>query len=75
MDIAKDYAESQGWRVEDKALLKLYLILSQVPNDDQGNAVELVKEIMNHAAGHAKTGLAISFLADSVLFLPSRRVI
>lgn len=57
VDIAKDYAESQGWRVEDKALLKLYLILSQVPNDDQGNAVELVKEIMNHAAGHAKNRL------------------
>lgn len=57
MDIAKDYAESQGWRVEDKALLKLYLILSQVPNDDQGNVVELVKEIMNHAAGHAKNRL------------------
>lgn len=57
VDIAKDYAESQGWRVEDKALLKLYLILSQVPNDDQGNVVELVKEIMNHAAKHAKNRL------------------
>ena len=57
VDIAKDYAESQGWRVEDKALLKLYLILSQIPNDDQGNVVELVKEIMNHAARHAKNRL------------------
>lgn len=57
VDIAKDYAEGQGWRVEDKALLKLYLILSQVPNDDQGNVVELVKEIMNHAARHAKNRL------------------
>ena len=55
VDIAKDYAEGNSWRVEDKALLKLYLILSRIPNDDQGNVVELVKNIMNHAAEHAKS--------------------
>lgn len=57
VDIAKDYAEGNSWRVEDKALLKLYLILSRIPNDDQGNVVELVKNIMNHAAEHAKSRL------------------
>ena len=55
VDIAKDYADGNSWRVEDKALLKLYLILSRIPNDDQGNVVELVKNIMNHAAEHAKS--------------------
>lgn len=57
VDIAKDYAEGNSWRVEDKALLKLYLILSRIPNDDQGNVVDLVKNIMNHAAEHAKSRL------------------
>ena len=54
VDIAKDFAEEQGWRVEDKALLKLYLILSQIPNDDNGNIVDIVKELMQHAAKHAR---------------------
>lgn len=54
VDIAKDFAEEQGWRVEDKALLKLYLILSQIPNDDNGNIVDIVKELMKHAAKHAR---------------------
>ncbi len=54
VDIAKDFAEEQGWRVEDKALLKLYLILSQIPNDDNGNIVDIVKELMKHAAKHAQ---------------------
>lgn len=57
VDIAKDYAEGNSWRVEDKALLKLYLILSRIPNDDQGKVVDLVKNIMNHAAEHAKSRL------------------
>ena len=53
VDIAKDYADENGWRIEDKALLKLYLILSQLPNDDQGNVVGIVKETMERAAEHA----------------------
>ncbi len=53
VDIAKDYADENGWRIEDKALLKLYLILSQLPNDDQGNIVGIVKETMERAAEHA----------------------
>ena len=57
VDIAKDFAEEQGWRVEDKALLKLYLILSQIPNDDNGNIVDIVKELMKHAAKHARRRL------------------
>lgn len=57
VDIAKDYADEQSWRVEDKALLKLYLILSRIPNDDQGNAVGIVKEIMDRAAAHAERSI------------------
>lgn len=55
VDIAKDYADEQGWRIEDKALLKLYLILSQLPNDDTGNVVGVVKETMERAAEHARS--------------------
>ena len=43
--------------MEDKALLKLYLILSQIPNDDNGNIVDIVKELMKHAAKHARRRL------------------
>ncbi len=63
VDIAKDYAEGKNWRVEDKALLKLYLILGQVPNDDQGNVVDLVKDIMEHAAKHAGNRLGNKLFA------------
>ncbi len=51
--IAKDYAAENGWKIEDKALLKLYLILSRLHNDDQGNIVLEVKDIMDTAAANA----------------------
>lgn len=57
VDIAKDYADEQGWRIEDKALLKLYLILSRLPNDDMGNIVGVVKDTMERAAEHAKSSV------------------
>ena len=57
VDIAKDYADEQGWRIEDKALLKLYLILSKLPNDDQGNIVNIVNDIIKYAGEHARNRL------------------
>ena len=57
VDIAKDYADEQGWCIEDKALLKLYLILSKLPNDDQGNIVNIVNDIIKYAGEHAKNRL------------------
>ena len=57
VDIAKDYADGQGWCIEDKALLKLYLILSKLPNDDQGNIVNIVNDIIKYAGEHAKNRL------------------
>lgn len=55
VELAKDYADEQGWKIEDKALLKLYLILSKLPNDDQGNIVGVVKDIMEYAGENART--------------------
>ena len=57
VDIAKDYADEQGWSIEDKALLKLYLILSKLPNDDQGDIVNVVNDIIKYAGEHAKNRL------------------
>ena len=57
MGIAKEYADEQGWSIEDKALVKLYLILSKLPNDDQGDIVNVVNDIIKYAGEHAKNRL------------------
>ncbi len=47
--IAKEYARVKGYTIEDKALLKVYLMFSELEGDDSGSEMDQVKAIIDRA--------------------------
>ncbi len=49
VEIAKEYARVKGYYIEDKALLKLYLMIGELGSSDEGSETDNVKEIVDAA--------------------------
>ena len=47
--IAKDYAKENGYSIDEKALLKVYLLIDELQNSNSGDDVEGVKAIVDGA--------------------------
>ena len=47
--IAKDYAKENGYSIDEKALLKVYLLIDELQNSNSGDDVEGVKAIIDGA--------------------------
>ncbi len=47
--VAKDYAKENGYSIDEKALLKVYLLIDELQNTNSGDDVEGVKAIVDGA--------------------------
>ena len=47
--IAKEYAKENGYSIDEKALLKVYLLIDELQNSNSGDDVEGVKAIVDGA--------------------------
>ncbi|MBO5228851.1 MAG: hypothetical protein J6B39_07665, partial [Lachnospiraceae bacterium] len=55
--MAQEYAKENGWIINDKALLELYLLVGKIDSSNQGNVVKTVKELVDAAAAKAEKRL------------------
>lgn len=52
--IAKEYARVKGYSIQDKAMLKLYLMVGDLENDDTGSEIQKVRTIVDNAIASCK---------------------
>ena len=47
--IAKEYAKEKGYNIDEKALLKVYLLIDDIQNNQSGDDIENVKALVDEA--------------------------
>lgn len=65
VEMAKEYAKNKGYVIEDKALLKLYLLVDELKGDDSGSELTSVKDIINSAIARSE-GRSMSIFKKKV---------
>ena len=71
--IAKNYAKEQGYGIDEKALLKVYLLIDEIQNANSGDDADCVKKLVDDAIARCSAKKSIfGRKTDSLIVLKAK---